>query len=221
LFQTRFNTSFVYLTLYFSTLAAIVAPWDFLLESKQERNYYCTGGARIQKTEVLLDWGHKVQLLQTPNNTSTCCSSLLACLLSLCLSFFLACFLLCLCLSVLSPSSRFLYRLCKNCLLPILDLSIDLCRHFCSAFRVSSSASRKAATAQKLGATTTTVVLCKLRQQFPQRERSSEWKWVECKANAFLCFFLRLEGAGEVVCGRQSTYKYCSVVVPFQLWPIA
>jgi hypothetical protein len=59
--------------------------------------------------------------------------------------------------------------------------------------------------------------LCKLRQQFPQRERSSECKWVEC------CFFsFPLEGAGEVVCGRHCrAYKYCSVVVPFQLRPIA
>jgi hypothetical protein len=31
--------------------------------------------------------------------------------------------------------------------------------------------------------------LCKLRQQFPQRERSSECRWVECKAKRFPLFF--------------------------------
>ncbi len=109
-------------------------------------------GFRKQRGATRL--GHQAQQLQTPNNTSTCCSSLLACFLS----FFLACFLLCLCCVCLSSSLRLLASYIDSvktaCWLAADITFVDRFAWtvlFCSAFRVSSSASRKAATAQKMG----------------------------------------------------------------------
>ncbi len=100
----------------------------FLYSAYNRRSVSFLLGIKTRK-KLLLHWWSKdsenrgATRLGTPGTTITNSKEhlhlllFLACFLSFFLSFFLACFLFVLCLSLLSPSSRLLYRLCKNCLL--------------------------------------------------------------------------------------------------------